>query len=248
MEGLVYAGGRRIDKPGAQVEIETALELRGETLPWVSRGGLKLEKALKVFPLDPAGKVCLDCGASTGGFTDVLLHAGADKVYAVDVGYGQLAWKLRSDPRVVSLERTNARYLTSEHVPEPIDLAVMDLSFISIRLVLPAAAALLRDSGEAVCLIKPQFEAGREKVGKKGVVRDKQTHLEVLSSFAEFFPAAGFTLLGIDFSPIRGPEGNIEFLAYLKKGGQSAPEPSLAAVVDAAHAAFENTGSEEKEV
>ena len=240
MEGLVYAGGRRIDKPGAQVEAETALEVRGESLPWVSRGGLKLEKALKIFPCDPAGKICLDCGASTGGFTDVLLHAGAAKVYAVDVGYGQLAWKLRSDPRVVNLERTNARYLTSEHVPEPVDLAVMDLAFISIRLVLPAAGALLRESGEAVCLIKPQFEAGRERVGKKGVVRDKETHLEVLSSFAAFFPAAGFTPLGIGFSPIRGPEGNIEFLAYLKKGVQSAPEIDLAAVVDAAHAAFED--------
>ena len=240
MEGLVYAGGRRLDKPGAQVEPETALEVRGETLLWVSRGGMKLEKALKTFPCDPAGKTCLDCGASTGGFTDVLLHAGAAKVYAVDVGYGQLAWKLRTDARVVSLERTNARYLTSEQVPEPIDLAVMDLAFISIRLVLPAAGALLRENGEAVCLIKPQFEAGREKVGKKGVVREKQTHLEVLSSFAEFFPAAGFTLLGLDYSPIRGPEGNIEFLAYLKKGARSAPEIGLAAVVDAAWAAFED--------
>ena len=239
MEGLVFAGGQRLDKPGAQVEPEIALEVRGDALPWVSRGGLKLEKALKFFPCDPAGRICLDCGASTGGFTDVLLHAGAEKVYAVDVGYGQLAWKLRSDKRVVNLERTNARYLTGEQVPEPIDLAVMDLAFISIRLVLPAAEALLRDGGEAVCLIKPQFEAGREKVGKKGVVRDRGAHLEVLSSFAEFFPAAGFTLLGLDHSPIRGPEGNIEFLAYLKKGVHPAPEIDLAAVVDAAHAAFE---------
>ena len=236
MEGLVYAGGRRIEKPGAQVEPETALEVRFGALPWVSRGGLKLEKALKVFPCDPAGKICLDCGASTGGFTDVLLQNGAARVYAVDVGYGQLAWKLRSDARVVSLERTNARYLTSEQIPEPVDLAVMDLAFISIRLVLPAVEALLRPGGEAVCLINPQFEAGREKVGKKGVVRDKQTHLELLFSFAEFFPAAGFTLLGIDFSPIRGPEGNIEFLAYLKKGVHPAPEIDPTAVVDAAWA------------
>ena len=240
MEGLVFAGGQRLDKPGAQVEPETALEVRGNALPWVSRGGLKLEKALSVFPCDVAGKVCLDCGASTGGFTDVLLHAGAERVYAVDVGYGQLAWKLRSDPRVINLERTNARYLTSEQVPEPVDLAVMDLAFISIRLVLPAAEALLREGGEAVCLIKPQFEAGREKVGKKGVVRDKQAHLEVLSSLADFFPTAGFTLLGLDFSPIRGPEGNIEFLAYLKKGVHPAPGTAPTAVIDAAHAAFEN--------
>ena len=239
MEGVVFVDGRKADKPGTPVDPEKNIGIRGDTLRWVSRGGLKLEKALEVFEYDPAGLTCADLGASTGGFTDVLLQNGAARVYAVDVGYGQLAWKLRNDPRVVNLERTNARYLTREHIPEPLDLVVTDVAFISIRLVLPAARELLRDGGDVICLIKPQFEAGREKVGKKGVVRDMRTHIEVLEAFAEYFPAAGFTLLGLDFSPIRGPEGNIEYLARLKKGEHPAPPIDPAAVAAASHHAFE---------
>ena len=238
MEGSVFVDGQRVDKPGTAVDPEKKVEVRGEQLPYVSRGGLKLEKALKVFPVDAAGKVCIDCGASTGGFTDVLLQNGAAKVYAVDVGYGQLAWKLRTDERVVNLERTNVRYITEEQIPEPPELAVCDVSFISIKLILPAVRALLKDGADMICLIKPQFEAGREKVGKKGVVRDEKVHLEVVQSFVEFFPTAGFTLMGLDFSPIRGPEGNIEYLAWLKCGVQEAPAIDPAAVVAASHTAF----------
>ena len=238
MEGSVFVDGQRVDKPGTAVDPEKAIEVRGEQLAWVSRGGKKLEKALAVFPVDPAGCVCIDCGASTGGFTDVLLQNGAERVYAVDVGYGQLAWKLRTDARVVNLERTNLRYVTSEQIPEPLDLAVMDVSFISIRLVLPAVRELLKPEGQLICLIKPQFEAGREHVGKKGVVRDSAVHLAVLESFLAFFPTAGFTLMGLDYSPIRGPEGNIEYLAWLKKGVHDAPVPDAAAVVRASHKEF----------
>ena len=229
MEGSVFVDGQRVDKPGTAVDPDKPIEVRGEQLAFVSRGGKKLEKALKVFPVDPAGKLCIDCGASTGGFTDVLLQNGAKKVYAVDVGYGQLAWKLRTDERVVNMERTTLRYVTREQIPEPLDLAVMDVSFISIRLVLPAVRELLRPDGEVVCLIKPQFEAGREHVGKKGVVRDASVHLAVLEQFIAFFPTAGFTLMGLDYSPIRGPEGNIEYLAWLKKGEWEAPTPDAAA-------------------
>ena len=238
MEGSVFVDGQRVDKPGTAVDPEKPVEVRGEQLAFVSRGGKKLEKALKVFPVDPAGMLCIDCGASTGGFTDVLLQNGAKKVYAVDVGYGQLAWKLRTDERVVNMERTNLRYVTPEQIPDVLDLAVMDVSFISIRLVLPAVRELLRPDGDVICLIKPQFEAGRENVGKKGVVRDKAVHLAVLEQFMEFFPAAGFTLLGLDYSPIRGPEGNIEYLAWLKKGAHDAPEFDAAAVVEASHKEF----------
>ena len=238
MEGSVFVDGQRVDKPGTAVDPEKPIEVRGEQLAYVSRGGKKLEKALKVFPVDPAGKLCIDCGASTGGFTDVLLQNGAKKVYAVDVGYGQLAWKLRTDERVVNMERTNLRYVTREQIPEPLDLAVMDVSFISIRLVLPAVRELLRPDGEVVCLIKPQFEAGREHVGKKGVVRDASVHLAVLEQFIAFFPTAGFALMGLDYSPIRGPEGNIEYLAWLKKGESEAPTPDAAAVVAASHKEF----------
>ena len=201
----------------------------------MSRGGLKLEKALRVFPVSPADCVCIDCGASTGGFTDVLLQNGAKKVYAVDVGYGQLAWKLRTDERVVNLERTNVRYISREQIPEVLDLGVCDVSFISIRLILPAVHALLREDGDMICLIKPQFEAGRGKVGKKGVVRDPAVHKEVLDSMIEFFPTAGFCLMGLDYSPIRGPEGNIEYLAWLKKGEHAGPEIDTAALVAASH-------------
>ena len=235
MEGSVFVDGQRVDKPGTAVDPEKSVEVRGEQLAYVSRGGKKLEKALKVFPVDPAGCLCIDCGASTGGFTDVLLQNGAAKVYAVDVGYGQLAWKLRTDERVVNLERTNLRYVTREQVPETLDLAVMDVSFISIRLVLPAVRELLKPDGEVICLIKPQFEAGRENVGKKGVVRDAAVHRAVLESFVQFFPEAGFTLMGLDFSPIRGPEGNIEFICHMKNGPAPSTEFDVDGIVAASH-------------
>ena len=215
MSGLVFVNGQRADKPGMPVPPDAQIEVRGDVLPFVSRGGYKLDKALKVFPIDPAGKVCIDCGASTGGFTDVLLQHGAAKVYAVDVGYGQLAWKLRSDERVVNLERTNLRYVTQEQIPETLDLAVMDVSFISVRLVLPAVSQLLKDGADLVCLIKPQFEAGREEVGKKGVVRDKAVHRAVVQGILDFAPTVGLSVLGLDYSPIKGPEGNIEYICHM---------------------------------
>ena len=218
MSGLVFVNGQRADKPGMQVSPDVNVEVKGTALPYVSRGGLKLEKALKVFPIDVNDKVCIDCGASTGGFTDVLLKNGAAKVYSVDVGYGQLAWSLRNDERVVNMERTNIRYISSELIPEPLDICVMDLSFISVKLVLPAVCALLKDNAQLVCLIKPQFEAGREEVGKKGVVRDKAVHLSVIESVLSFAPTVGMTVMGLDFSPIKGPEGNREYLCYMKKG------------------------------
>lgn len=235
MSGLVYVDGQKADKPGMQVLPDANVEVRGAALPYVSRGGFKLEKALKVFPVDPKDKVCIDCGASTGGFTDVLLQNGARKVYSVDVGYGQLAWSLRQDERVVNLERTNIRYISSDEIPEPMDIAVMDLSFISVKLVLPAVCALLKDGGDLVCLIKPQFEAGREDVGKKGVVRDKGIHLSVIKSVLDFAPTVGMTVMGLDFSPIKGPEGNREYLCYMKKGEFSAPDYDAEAVVNASH-------------
>ena len=235
MSGLVFVYGQRADKPGMQVSPDVNVEVKGTALPYVSRGGLKLEKALKVFPIDVNDKVCIDCGASTGGFTDVLLKNGAAKVYSVDVGYGQLAWSLRNDERVVNMERTNIRYISSELIPEPLDICVMDLSFISVKLVLPAVCALLKDNAQLVCLIKPQFEAGREEVGKKGVVRDKAVHLSVIESVLSFAPTVGMTVMGLDFSPIKGPEGNREYLCYMKKGVQEAGPIDVAAVVEASH-------------
>lgn len=235
MSGLVFVNGQRADKPGMQVSPDVNVEVKGTALPYVSRGGLKLEKALKVFPIDVNGKVCIDCGASTGGFTDVLLKNGAAKVYSVDVGYGQLAWCLRNDERVVNMERTNIRYISSEQIPEPLDICVMDLSFISVKLVLPAVCALLKDDAQLVCLIKPQFEAGREEVGKKGVVRDKAVHLSVIESVLSFAPTVGMTVMGLDFSPIKGPEGNREYLCYMKKGVHKAGLINAAAVVEASH-------------
>ena len=235
MSGLVFVNGQRADKPGMQVSPDVNVEVKGTALPYVSRGGLKLEKALKVFPIDVNGKVCIDCGASTGGFTDVLLKNGAAKVYSVDVGYGQLAWSLRNDERVVNMERTNIRYISSEQIPEPLDICVMDLSFISVKLVLPAVCALLKDNAQLVCLIKPQFEAGREEVGKKGVVRDKAVHLSVIESVLSFAPTVGMTVMGLDFSPIKGPEGNREYLCYMKKGVHEAGLINAAAVVEASH-------------
>lgn len=235
MSGLVFVNGQRADKPGMQVAPDVKVEVKGTALPYVSRGGLKLEKALKVFPMDVKNKVCIDCGASTGGFTDVLLKNGAAKVYSVDVGYGQLAWSLRNDERVVNMERTNIRYISSEEIPEPLDICVMDLSFISVKLVLPAVCALLKDDAELVCLIKPQFEAGKEEVGKKGVVRDKAVHLSVIESVLTFAPTVGMTVMGLDFSPIKGPEGNREYLCYMKKGEHESPIIDAKAIVDASH-------------
>ena len=238
MSGLVYVNGQKADKPGMPVSPDVELEVRGAAIPFVSRGGFKLDKALKVFPIDPKGLHCIDCGASTGGFTDVLLQHGAEKVYAVDVGYGQLAWKLRQDPRVVNLERTNLRYVTPEQIPEMLDLAVMDVSFISIRLVLPAVQALLKDGADLVCLIKPQFEAGRDEVGKKGVIRDPAVHEEVVNGILCFATTIGLSVMGLDFSPIKGPEGNIEYICHLKKGSFETPTIDVAAVVRASHEAL----------
>lgn len=235
MSGVVFVNGQRADKPGMSVSPDAEVEIHGETLPFVSRGGYKLDKALRVFPVDPAGKTCIDCGASTGGFTDVLLQHGAAKVYAVDVGYGQLAWKLRNDERVINLERTNLRYVTSEEIPEYLDLAVMDVSFISVKLVLPAVKALLKDGADIICLIKPQFEAGREEVGKKGVVRDVRVHEEVVRSVIEFAPTIGLSVVGLDFSPIKGPEGNIEYICHMKNAALPNAEIDVAAVVAASH-------------
>lgn len=236
MSGLVFVDGQRVDKAGTAVSPEASVEIRGHALRYVSRGGLKLEKAMTTFGLTLEGKTCADIGASTGGFTDCMLQNGAQKVYAVDVGYGQLDWKLRTDPRVVCMERTNARYLTREQIPDPLDFASIDVSFISLKMIFPALFQLLKEDGHIACLIKPQFEAGREKVGKKGVVRDPAVHLEVLENFMVHAKESNFTVLGITYSPIRGPEGNIEYLGYLKKGlSEEQREMDLAAVVNASH-------------
>ena len=197
------------------VDITSNIEVRGSACPYVSRGGLKLEKALRNFGVDPTGYVCSDSGASTGGFTDCLLQQGASKVFAIDVGYGQLAWKIRNDPRVVVMERTNIRYVTLEDLGEPLDLSVIDVSFISLGLVLPVVKTLLKPTGQVLCLIKPQFEAGKDKVGKKGVVRDPAVHEEVLQNFISLAKSLDFTIRNLTFSPVKGPEGNIEFLAHL---------------------------------
>ena len=235
MSGIIYVDNQKADKPGTAYPDDVKVELRGNKLPYASRGGLKLEKALKVFPIDPRDKVCIDCGASTGGFTDVLLQHGAAKVYAVDVGYGQLAWKLRVDPRVVNLERTNLRYVTHEQIPETADLAVMDVSFISIRLVLPAVKELLKEDADIVCLIKPQFEAGREEVGKKGVVRDEAVHREVVQGILDFAPTIGLSVHGLDYSPIKGPEGNIEYICHMVNRTGEQAEIDVAALVARSH-------------
>ena len=230
MAGQIFVGGQKIDKAGFAVEESAEIELHGKALAYVSRGGLKLEKALQRFPLDLKGKICIDCGASTGGFTDCMLQNGAAKVYAVDVGYGQLAWSLRQDPRVICMERTNVRYLTAEQIAEPLDFGSVDVSFISLKLILPALRGLLKPQGQVVCLVKPQFEAGREKVGKKGVVRDPEVHLEVLEQFS---------VKDMDFSPIKGPEGNIEFLGFLCVGVSEPYVGNLAALVERSHAELE---------
>ena len=242
MSGEVFVNGQRVDKPGTAVAEDAQIEIRGGTLAYVSRGGLKLEKAMATFPIDLHGAVCADIGASTGGFTDCMLQNGAEKVYAVDVGYGQLAWKLRSDPRVVCLERTNARYLTHEQVPDELDFASVDVSFISLKLILPPLNGLLKDGGHAACLVKPQFEAGREKVGKKGVVRDPDVHLEVLEHFLGHAKESSFTVLGLTYSPIRGPQGNIEYLGYLEKGPWQERTFDLKALVEESHQILKEHG------
>ncbi len=235
MAGQVYVDGQKADKPGISYEETVDIEVRGESCPYVSRGGLKLEKALRDFGVDPTGFVCSDSGASTGGFTDCLLQQGASKVFAIDVGYGQLDWKIRSDPRVVVMERTNIRYVTPEDLGEPLDLSVIDVSFISLKIVLPAIKALLKPTGQVLCLIKPQFEAGREKVGKKGVVREPETHKQVLDDFVELANTLHFTILGLTFSPVKGPEGNIEFLGHLTLADREGIQPDTAQVVADAH-------------
>lgn len=240
MSGQVFVEGRRADKPGQSVAADAAVEVRGG-LAYVSRGGLKLEKAMKAFPITLEGAACGDIGASTGGFTDCMLQNGARRVYAVDVGYGQLAWKLRCDPRVVNLERTNIRYVTEKEIPEELDFLSVDVSFISLGLVLPVVYRLLKPSCKAICLVKPQFEAGREKVGKKGVVRDPAVHEEVLRKVLETTLSLGFSPQGLTYSPVKGPEGNIEYLLLLQKDGGPAAlgEESPAQVVRESHAALD---------
>ena len=238
MSGQVLADEQKIDKPGTAVKEGTKIRILGEQLRYVSRGGLKLEKALQVFPVSVAGKVVADIGASTGGFTDCALQNGAVRVYAIDVGYGQLAWKLRNDPRVVNMERTNARYLTADMLEETPDITVMDVSFISIRTILPTAGELMGKEGVFYTLIKPQFEAGRGKVGKKGVVRDPATHEDVLNGIVSFAEKNGWQVVNLDFSPIKGPEGNIEFLAEIRRHEIDLPmvtEDKVHRVVTEAH-------------
>ena len=235
MAGEVYVNGQKADKAGMDVPLEAEIEVRGSVCPYVSRGGLKLEKALREFGVEPKGFVCSDSGASTGGFTDCLLQQGASKVFAIDVGYGQLAWKIRSDPRVVVMERTNIRYVTPEDLGEALDLSVVDVSFISLKIVLPAIQRLLKPTGQVLCLIKPQFEAGKENVGKKGVVRDPAVHEQVLRDFVALAAQLGFTLKNLTFSPVKGPEGNIEFLGHLSMVPGDSLAPEIPALVAAAH-------------
>ncbi|MBP5153919.1 MAG: TlyA family RNA methyltransferase [Lachnospiraceae bacterium] len=238
MAGEIYVNGQKEDKPGSMFPADAPVEHRGKALPYVSRGGLKLEKALRVFPISLEGAVCVDIGASTGGVTDCMLQNGASKVYALDVGYGQLAYKLRMDPRVVSLEKTNIRYTEPETLGEPCDFASVDVSFISLSLVLGPMYRLLRPGGQAVCLVKPQFEAGREKVGRKGVIRDPLVHREVLEKAVSLAGAHRFRVLGLDCSPIKGPEGNIEFLMHLEKAEEPQAEDfaeEIRRLVDRAH-------------
>ena len=235
MSGNVYVNGQKADKPGTSFEETVEIEVRGAVCPYVSRGGLKLEKALRDFGVKPEGYVCSDSGASTGGFTDCLLQQGAKKVFAIDVGYGQLDWKIRSDERVVVMERTNIRYVTPEDLGEPLDLSVIDVSFIGLEIVLPTIKTLLKPTGQVLCLIKPQFEAGKENVGKKGVVRDPKIHKMVLDNFVSLVNTLGFRILGLTFSPVRGPEGNIEFLGHLTLDDVTGIAPDTAVVVAQAH-------------
>ena len=235
MSGNVYVNGQKADKPGTSFEETVEIEVRGAVCPYVSRGGLKLEKALRDFGVKPEGYVCSDSGASTGGFTDCLLQQGASKVFAIDVGYGQLDWKIRNDPRVVVMERTNIRNVTPEDLGEPLDLSVVDVSFIGLEIVLPAIRNLLKPTGQVLCLIKPQFEAGKDNVGKKGVVRDPKIHQMVLDNFVTLAHRLDFKILGLTFSPVKGPEGNIEFLGHLTLADVTGIEPDTADVVAQAH-------------
>ncbi len=239
MSGAVYVDGQKADKPGVSYAPDVSVEVRGAACPYVSRGGLKLEKALRDFGVDPTGFVCSDSGASTGGFTDCLLQRGARKVFAIDVGYGQLDWKIRCDERVVVMERTNIRYVTPEQLGEALDLSVVDVSFISLKLVLPVIKTLLKPTGQVLCLIKPQFEAGRDKVGKKGVVREKTTHRQVLDDFVALADSLAFAIRGLTYSPVKGPEGNIEFLAHLSLDPAGGIRPDTAWVVEQAHEALD---------
>lgn len=235
MSGNVYVNGQKADKPGMSFGETVEIEVRGAVCPYVSRGGLKLEKALRDFGVKPDGFVCSDSGASTGGFTDCLLQQGAKKVFAIDVGYGQLDWKIRNDERVVVMERTNIRNVTPEDLEELLDLSVIDVSFIGLEIVLPAVKNLLKPTGQVLCLIKPQFEAGKDNVGKKGVVRDPVIHKMVLDRFVALAKSLDFTILGLTFSPVKGPEGNIEFLGHLTLADQPGIEPDTAAVTAQAH-------------
>lgn len=241
MAGVVYVNGQKADKAGDMVKEDAVVEVRGHDIGYVSRGGLKLEKAMQVFPLSPRGKVCMDIGASTGGFTDCMLQNGAAKVYAVDVGYGQLAWSLRTDPRVVNMERTNIRNVTPDQLDDPIAFFSVDVSFISLHHIFPVARAVTTPDAVGVCLVKPQFEAGREKVGKNGVVRDPATHREVLLRAMGYAVDNGFGVRGLDFSPVKGPEGNIEYLMFVEKSETPAApgEDAAAAVVAASHQALD---------
>lgn len=237
MAGVVYVNNQKADKPGLSVKPGDTVEVRENPLRYVSRGGLKLEKAMQSFGLNLNGMICADIGASTGGFTDCMLQNGAKKVYAVDVGYGQLAWKLRCDARVINLERTNFRYITTGQIPEALHFASVDVSFISLSKILPVLRELMQPDGRIVCLIKPQFEAGRDKVGKKGVVRDRAVHCEVIEKILRLMPENGFSALGLDYSPVKGPEGNIEYLIYAGCGTAMVPltEINPAAVVGQSH-------------
>ena len=240
MAGIVYVDGNKEDKAGTTFPVNAVIEIKGKTLPYVSRGGLKLEKAMQKFPITLSGKVCMDVGSSTGGFTDCMLQNGATKVYAIDVGHGQLAWKLRNDERVVCMEKTNIRYVVPEAIDELAAFSSIDVSFISLTKVLGPARELLNDNGEMVCLIKPQFEAGREKVGKKGVVRDRAVHEEVIRVVMDYASSIDFYPLALDFSPVKGPEGNIEYLLFLSKNKQDqeivdASSIDIKAVVTASH-------------
>ena len=220
MAGVVYVNNQKADKPGMQIKDDDSIEVRSNPLKYVSRGGLKLEKAMSSFDIKLDGLVCADIGASTGGFTDCMLQNGAKKVYSIDVGYGQLAWKLRTDPRVVNMERTNFRYVTKEQVPDELSFASVDVSFISLSLIVPVMRTLMRNDAYAVCLIKPQFEAGRDKIGKKGVVRDKSVHVEVVENIIGMMLNNGFSVSGLDYSPVKGPGGNIEYLILIQKSDQ----------------------------
>ena len=247
MAGEVYVDGMKEDKAGTKIDINSEIVLKSSDMKYVSRGGFKLEKAINEFGLSLNGKICMDIGASTGGFTDCMLQNGATKVYSVDVGHGQLAWKLRNDERVVCMEKTNIRYVTHENIPDEIGFSSIDVSFISLTKVLGPVKALLKDDGQVVCLIKPQFEAGREKVGKKGVVRDKAVHLEVIEMVIAFAKSIGFEILNLEFSPIKGPEGNIEYLLHLQNHPEGEDGPVIyeempvdpKKIVEEAHAALD---------